>query len=123
MSVSEGQDGTTRDISSKTPTDEEIMFAFNGIRHSDPALGRAKILAQLKETNKWTLSESRLKKVMSKHNATTKMDTPISYPKNAIAVQQAYKDNSTRCFKLYSRGPYDFGVTPNSDMALRIDVC
>ncbi|KAF2491925.1 hypothetical protein BU16DRAFT_564406 [Lophium mytilinum] len=37
-------------------------------------------------------------------------------------TQQKYKDESIRCFKIYSRGPYDFGVTPNADMALKIDI-
>ena len=48
---------------------------------------------------------------------------PIAYPQDALRAQQRYKDESKRCFKIYGRGKYDFGVSPNSDMAIMIDIC
>ncbi|KAJ5365649.1 hypothetical protein N7517_008535 [Penicillium concentricum] len=47
---------------------------------------------------------------------------PITYPQNALAAQQKYKDEGARCFKIYSRGPYDFKVSPNADMAIKVDI-
>lgn len=48
--------------------------------------------------------------------------TPIELPKDALAVQTCYMDRSIRCFKLYGRGDYDYGVTPNADQAIMIAV-
>ncbi|KAF2177599.1 hypothetical protein K469DRAFT_696522 [Zopfia rhizophila CBS 207.26] len=38
---------------------------------------------------------------------------PIIYPKDTLAAQQRYQDESGRCFKLYRSGRYDIGVTVN----------
>jgi hypothetical protein len=132
------------------PTDEQVKAAAQALRDRNPELGRAKILAQLREDNHWSLSEARLKKLVpaasvnetkanaatsSGANTCTKKSTssissssnsylgPPVLPENALAVQEWYKDNSTRCFKIYGRGEYDFGVTLNSDMAITIDIC
>lgn len=109
----------------KSPSDEEIISSLLVLRQQHPDLGRSKVLIKLKEENGWTLSDLRLKNLMSKHglgSSISNANEPIAYPQNALAAQQRYKDESTRCFKLYSRGPYDFGVTPNSDQAIRINV-
>lgn len=115
----------------KPPSDVEVVAAVQALRLQTPDLGRAKVLSRLKEEKQWTLSDLRLKKLMAKHGlglstakeAVTKAEeSPIAYPKDALAAQRRYKIESTRCFKLYGRGPYDFGVTPNSDQAIRIDV-
>lgn len=132
-----------------SPSDEEILTSLRAVRLSNPLLGRAKVLAQLKSENGWTLSEARLKKLMAKHDlkssvtgkaeeeitnkqqtcSTAQEDDPTPdpdrpiYPQNALAAQQRYKKHSTRCFKLYGRGQYNYGVTPNATMAILIDVC
>lgn len=109
----------------KSPSDEEIVAALQVFRQHDPDLGRSKVLLKLKDENDWTCSDLRLKNLMAKHglgNNMVKASEPIAYPKNALAAQERYKEDSIRCFKLYSRGPYDFGVTPNSDQAIKISV-
>lgn len=50
------------------------------------------------------------------------VDSPPVLPENALAAQEKFKDESTRCFVLYGRGKYDYGITPNTDMQLFIDV-
>jgi hypothetical protein len=131
-STSSQGEGAKIETTIKAPSDEEIVTALQTLHLEHPGLGRAKVLAKLKEENRWTLSDLRLKKVMVKHGAGrhVKSDvsvaedaiSPIVYPQDALRAQQRYKDESTRCFKLYSKGPYDFGVTPNSDQAIKIDV-
>ena len=44
------------------------------------------------------------------------------YSKDALVAQQQYGDGSTRGFKLYSRGLYDFGASPNADQCIKIHV-
>lgn len=56
---------------------------------------------------------------ISEENA---VDTPPSLPCDALKAQIKYKEESTRTFILYGRGKYDYGVTPNSDMQIMIDV-
>ncbi|KIK67560.1 hypothetical protein GYMLUDRAFT_257417 [Collybiopsis luxurians FD-317 M1] len=108
------------------PSDEQVSAALADFRAKQPGLGRAKILAALRSGNRWSLSEARLKKIMAHSYGSNRTSVstdpgsssagPIEYPKNALAAQQKYKDQSTRCFKIYGRGEYDFGVTPNSHM-------
>lgn len=50
------------------------------------------------------------------------VDTPPRLPCDALKAQIEYKKKSTRTFVLYGRGKYDYGVTPNSDMQIIIDV-
>ncbi|KAF7196030.1 hypothetical protein HII31_02656 [Pseudocercospora fuligena] len=46
----------------------------------------------------------------------------LGIPKNALAVQTKYREKSTRTFKIYGRGEYNYGVTLNADMAILFDV-
>ena len=43
-------------------------------------------------------------------------------PDDAWAAQLKYGEESTRCFILYGRGKYDYGITPTSDMQVKIQV-
>lgn len=109
----------------ESPSDEEIIAALQAVRQQDPDLGRSKVLLKLREENGWKLSDIRLENLMTKHGLgsnLSKASKPIAYPKNALAAQQRYKEESKRCFKLYSRGPYDFGVTPNPNQEIGIEV-
>lgn len=47
---------------------------------------------------------------------------PPQLPENPLAAQQRYKDESTRIFRLYGRGEHDFGVSPNSEQQIKIDI-
>ncbi|KAK4539930.1 hypothetical protein LTR36_009972 [Oleoguttula mirabilis] len=99
-----------------TPSNDEVLAAVRDIRSTNPSLGH------------------RLKRLMVVHNlyripeqaadADADANLPaINYPDDALAAQQKYKDESTRCFELYSRHPtYDFAVSPNADMAIVIGV-
>lgn len=120
------------------PSDEHVIRAVRELRKTQPELGRAKVLAELKRKNEWSLSDARVKKLMDQHDLNTpnrnvatlstqpptsqQQLPPIPLPDDAFAAQQQYKDNSTRCFKLYGRGKYNYGITPNSDMAVMIDI-
>ncbi|KAF2111381.1 hypothetical protein BDV96DRAFT_690299 [Lophiotrema nucula] len=116
------------------PSDEDILKAIRDIYASTPDLGRAKVLAKLKGDNTWQLSDNRLKKLLDSNDLKRILELPkdgseipvianITIPKNALAAQIRYKDESIRCFKLYGKGEYDWGVTPNSDMQIMIEVC
>ncbi|KXG46317.1 uncharacterized protein PGRI_051730 [Penicillium griseofulvum] len=114
------------------PTDDDLLPILRQICASNPDLGRTKILNRLRNEHQWRISETRLKNLLENHGLQQIEQEPIkpkesdlppiSYPQDALAVQQKYKDESIRCFKIYSRGPYDFGVSPNSDMAIRVDI-
>jgi len=110
-----------------TPSDDDIVQAVRAINAQNPAIGRAKLLAQLKSDHNWALSDNRLKKILDQHDLKRVAEVPkasatIQIPPNAFAAQQRYKDDGTRCFKLYGRGEYDYGVSPNADMAIMIEV-
>jgi hypothetical protein len=84
-------------------------------------------LIQLKAAQNWTLSDSRLKKVLAEDDLKRQEEEPkslppIPLPADALAAQQRYKRDSIRVFKLYGLGEYDFRVTPNADMAMLMDV-
>lgn len=114
------------------PTDDELLPVLSKIHANNPDLGRAKILDRLRNEHQWRVSETRLKKLLEKHSLLRPGQEPrkpketnlppIIFPRDALAAQQKYKDESTRCFKIYSRSPYDFGVSPNGDMALKIEI-
>lgn len=55
-------------------------------------------------------------------SAENAFDTPPSLPTDAWAAQVKYYEESTRQFILYGRGKYNYGITPNSDMQLKINV-
>ena len=57
--------------------------------------------------------------IVSAENST---NIPPTLPNDAWAAQLQYYEESTRCFILYGRGKYDYGITPNSDMQINIEV-
>jgi hypothetical protein len=121
-----------------TPDDTTLLSALQAFRSANPTTGRAKVLQQLRSENGWILSEKRLKNVMDAHNlnavdvearkakeAEEKKEAENALPKlppNPLQAQLKYKDESTRYIKLYGNGKYDFGITPNADMGVFIDV-
>ncbi|CAI7607398.1 unnamed protein product [Penicillium glandicola] len=114
------------------PTNKDLLRVLREIRSGNPHLGRPKILQRLRNEHHLRVSETRLKKLLAKHGLQRSdpeirklIDSelaPITYPQDALAAQQKYKDESTRCFKIYSRGAHDFGIAPNAEMALKMDV-
>ena len=106
------------------PSDEEVIQAVKELRQTQPNLGRAKMLEHLKTARKWTISEARLKKLVPSVNHLHAEDnmTKLGIPKDALEAQQHYKDNSTRVFKIYGRGEYNYGVSPCMDQGIRIEI-
>ena len=110
-----------------TPSDDEVVSALRVVRLQRPKLGRAKVLSQLKDANKWILSDARLKKLMTLHglacptNQGEEEETPIVYPKDAMAAQERFKRSSTRCLRLYSREKYDYAVEPNCSVKIKFN--
>ncbi|KAF2645918.1 hypothetical protein P280DRAFT_465655 [Massarina eburnea CBS 473.64] len=119
------------------PTNEQILNAVRIIQTSTPDLGRAKVLAQLKTENNWTLSDNRFRKLLDTNDVKRKAEPPkdrsslvtqsqslgpIDILKNALMLQERYKEESIRCFQLYGRGEYDYGVTLNAEMAIYISI-
>jgi len=47
-----------------------------------------------------------------------KVDSSPKLPENALAAQEKFKKESTRCFILYRGGKDDYGITPCSDMQI-----
>ena len=113
------------------PSNDEIIQAVHDLRQTQPNLGRAKMLQQLKESRNWNLSEARFKKLVPSVNQLNAKDgeTQLSVPKklgipeDALAAQLLYKENSIRHFKIYGRGEYNYGVTPNADQGVLLDLC
>lgn len=122
-----------------TPTDEEVISALESltlmiIKKGYPDLARLKVLALLKTEHNWALSDARLKKIMAAYGLRSPLSQnwdnaidqstlpPPVLPADAFAAQKKYKEESIRCFKIYGRGNYDYGVTPNSDMQILIAV-
>jgi hypothetical protein len=67
----------------------------------------------------WMLKLGKLKKGGEKKEAEAALPR---LPANPLQAQLKYKDESTRYIKLYGSGEYDFGITPNSDMGVFIEV-
>ena len=55
-------------MESSAPSDVAILQAVVDLREAQPGLGRAKILQHLREARKWTISESKLKKLIAAAN-------------------------------------------------------
>ncbi|KAK3326921.1 hypothetical protein B0T19DRAFT_440946 [Cercophora scortea] len=113
---------------STIPSDHDVVQAVAALRKDWPELGRAKLLTQLKQAHNWSLSEARLKKLVSAaapqdtRTSTIPIPGTLRIPRDALAAQQRYRDKSMRCFKIYGRGEYDYGVTPNADRSILINV-
>lgn len=101
-----------------TPSDKQLLDAVRLALSNNPAIGRPKLLARLRGENTWALSDTRLKHFVKM----VKEPLPPMLPADALAAQDHYKETSTRCFRIFGRGEYDYGVTPNSDVQLHIDV-
>ena len=106
------------------PSDQEVLDAFLKAQEECPDLGRNEVLAKVKSANGWSISNRHLKKVIDPDRAlkVPVARSPIALPSYALAAQQKYKDESTRSFKLYGRGEYEDGVSPNGDQQIKIDI-
>ncbi|KPI35966.1 uncharacterized protein AB675_10467 [Cyphellophora attinorum] len=109
------------------PSDDEIVSAVEAAKHSNPSASRNDIFALVKTLNSWTISNKQIKKAVDPKPPPPPTIIgpalpPITLPKDALAAQQAYKDTSTRLFRLYGRGEHDYGCSPNSDQQIRIDI-
>ena len=102
------------------PSDDEVVLATKELRQANPNLGRAKMLEELRSTRNWTLSEARFKRLTPSANQLQNEErlSQLGIPRNANAVQRRYRDESTRIFKIYGRGEYNYGVSPNSDQQI-----
>jgi hypothetical protein len=120
-----------------TPDDATLLVALQSLRIEQPAIGRAKVLQQLRLDNGWQLSEKRLKACMDTHHLNTeeielrkvkeseeKTEKEVlpTLPAFPLQEQLRYRLISKRYFILYGTGEYDFGVTPNMDMAVVFEV-
>jgi hypothetical protein len=105
-------------------------------------MARAKVLQELRAKYGWILSEKRLKTCMDTHHLNTKEIEsrkikeakakskllenddvrPPKLPPNSLQAQRKYKDEPQRYILIYGSGEYNYGVTPNADMGLHIDV-
>jgi hypothetical protein len=71
---------------------------------------------------------NRLKKLLNANNLKREAEPSKKEPgliellKDAHAALIRYKDKSTRLFKIYGRGEYDYGVSPNMDMQIFMTV-
>jgi hypothetical protein len=126
------------------PTDRQVLDAISKLHASAPELGRAKMLATLRAQNEWNLGNKRFKKLLAASDinqgcsgahvndmtggaeqrlqASEVALLPIPLPEDAHAAQVRYMATSRRCFKIYGRGPYDYGVSPNMDQQILIGV-
>ena len=68
------------------------------------------------------IESSAISKTTWEISAENGVDSFPGLPENALAAQERFKKESTRCFILYGRDRYDCGITPNSDMQIKIDV-
>ncbi|OAG09879.1 uncharacterized protein CC84DRAFT_1213256 [Paraphaeosphaeria sporulosa] len=126
------------------PTDGQVLDAARILYSSNPNIGRAKALATLKTENNWDLGNKRFKKLIDasdiaqsiagaqedtaggaqqRPDATKDALPPIPLPKDAHAALVRYMETSRRCFRIYGRGEYDYGVSPNMDQQLLIGIC
>jgi hypothetical protein len=117
------------------PSDDEIVAAISTAKISDPNLSRNDLFAKVKSLHFWNISKNQMKKALDPKPPPSSTNTnpastpfpgpplpPITLPTNALAAQQAYKDNSTRLFRLYGHGGYDYGCGPNADQQIRIEI-
>lgn len=106
------------------PTDDEVVSEVNKIRQDQPNIGRAKILAMLRDQHGWRISETRLKKLAPTVNQirASATEAELGIPKGALAAQNKYRKDSTRTFRIYGRGDYNFGVSLNVDMAVQMNI-
>ncbi|KAI1608819.1 hypothetical protein EDD36DRAFT_94440 [Exophiala viscosa] len=107
------------------PNDTDILRAARALHSQSPQISRNELCVKLKQDNNWdTVSNKQIKKVLAEYglDGNAEPAPPPALPANALAAQQKYKDESTRLFRLYGRGKYDFGVSPNSDQQIKIDI-
>ena len=122
-------------METSVPSNDEVVQAVQDLRQTQPDLSRAKMLQHLKESRKWNLSEARFKKVVQSMNQQLDAladalaaqlvhseNQDLGIPEDALAAQREYHENSVRHFKIYGRGEYNYGVTPNADQGILIDL-
>ncbi|KIV83578.1 hypothetical protein PV11_05594 [Exophiala sideris] len=107
------------------PSDTEILRAARAIQSQFPQISRNELFIKLKQDNNWdAVSNKQIKRLLSEYglDGGAEPAPPPALPANALAAQQKYKDESIRIFRLYGRGEYDFGVSPNADQQIKIDI-
>ncbi|KAF2103749.1 hypothetical protein NA57DRAFT_50618 [Rhizodiscina lignyota] len=106
------------------PTDDEVKNEVNKIRQDQQDIGRAKIVTILRDQFNWRISETRLKKLVPSVNQmkTSTTQAELGIPEDAVKAQKRYRDKSTRTFRIYGRGEYNYGVSLNSDVAIQMDI-
>jgi len=107
------------------PSDTDILRAARALHSQSPQISRNELCLKLKQDNNWdTVSNKQIKKILAEYrlDGNAEPAPPPALPANALAAQHRYKDESTRLFRLYGRGEYDFGVSPNADQQIKIDI-
>ena len=88
-----------------SPSDEALVAALRTLRVSEPGLAAEKVLVRLKEGNQtWTLSEKRLKKIMSISGLGTQMQSLTSEPGQMGIREEAH------ALKLQPLQPFTHGA-------------
>lgn len=118
------------------PSDADIVTQLRVLHRQTPNTSRNELLGKLKQDSQYAhLSNKYLKKLLCEYDLESEtlpppatdstsaaFPSPPALPKDAFAALQTYRKDSTRVFRLYGRGEHDFGVSPNSEQQIRIDV-
>ena len=124
----------SRKDKSNSPTDTKILRAAHAIHKGIPELGRNEPFAKVKQDNRRNVYSKHIKRVLAQYGLDGEVEPsslpstkapsskPPQLPSDALAAQQKYMDENTRTFKLYGPGKYDFGVSPDSDQQIKIDI-
>ncbi|KAJ6612143.1 hypothetical protein B0H10DRAFT_2192614 [Mycena sp. CBHHK59/15] len=125
-----------QDARTATPTDAQIRFQFYAIRsqHLKVPLGFQKMLDAIKAAEPtWILGPVRLKKLLkviadeeakeeAENNASGPYINLTSSHSQALRDQMAWQDRSTRHYRIIGHDGYDYAVTPNTDMAIFLNI-
>ena len=108
----------------RIPSDDEVVNVVNRLRQEQPDIGRAKMLAVLRDQHNWRISEARLKKLIPTVNQIKASTTnaQLGIPENALEAQNRYRERSTRTFRIFSRKEHNYGVSLNADTAIQLDI-
>lgn len=92
------------------PSDAEIIQEAMKVRKKWPDLKTKRLFCYVAAANKWPSSvpANRLFSIALQRNLFRK---PLVLPDDGFAALVEYKVKSTRTFRLYSRGKYDYGVS------------
>lgn len=114
--------------SADVPSDLDVLIALRAEHRQSPDLSRNQLCAEIKADNQWPhLSNKHLKRLTAAYPLDSDVLPPVPLPPprlptDAFAAQKLYKATSTRTFRIYGRAAHDFGVSPNSDMQIMIDI-